>query len=56
VTLIMWVPMLGGGVAGMLLDGMLSTSPLFAGIGLLIGTLIAGAGIWAYVRARTSRS
>ena len=56
VTVIMWVPMLGGGVAGMLLDGMLGTSPLYVVAGLLIGTIASAVGLWIYIRARAPRA
>ena len=52
VTLLMWIPMLGGGVAGMVLDSIAGTSPLLAAGGLLLGTLVSAAGIWWYIRHR----
>jgi hypothetical protein len=46
VTLIMVVPMVGGAVSGLVLDGLLGTSPLLVLIGVGVGTLIAASGIW----------
>ena len=55
VTLIMVVPMVGGAVAGLALDGMLGTSPLLVLGGLAVGTLIAAIGIWLLIRAGVRR-
>lgn len=55
VTLIMVVPMVGGAVAGLVLDGLLGTSPLLVLIGLAVGTLIAATGIWLVIRAGVRR-
>jgi len=52
VTLIVMVPTLGGVVAGMVLDAMLDTSPLFVLIGLAVGSMGSAIGIWLYIRAR----
>jgi F0F1-type ATP synthase assembly protein I len=52
VTLIMWIPMLGGGVAGIALDAMLETSPLFVISGLLLGTVVSAVGIAVYIQRR----
>jgi hypothetical protein len=55
VTLIMVIPLVGGAVAGLVLDGMSGTSPLFVLIGLGLGTLISAIGIWLLIRAGTRR-
>jgi hypothetical protein len=55
VTLIMVIPIVGGAVAGLILDGMLATLPLFVLIGLAAGTLIAAIGIWLLIRAGVRR-
>jgi hypothetical protein len=55
VTLIMVIPMVGGAVAGLILDGLLATSPLLVLAGLAIGTLIAAVGIWFLIRAGARR-
>jgi hypothetical protein len=51
VTAIMVIPMGGGAVAGLVLDMSLETSPLFVLIGLAVGTLLSGLGIWLLIRA-----
>jgi F0F1-type ATP synthase assembly protein I len=51
VTAIMVIPILGGAVAGLILDRMLDTSPLLVLSGLAAGTLIAATGIWLLIRA-----
>ena len=51
VTLIMVIPLVGGAVAGLVLDGMSGTTPLFVLIGLGLGTLISAIGIWLLIRA-----
>jgi hypothetical protein len=55
VSLIMVVPMVGGAVAGLVLDGLLGTSPLLVLIGLAAGTMIAATGIWLLIRAGVHR-
>jgi hypothetical protein len=55
VTLIMVIPMVGGAVAGLVLDGLLGTSPLLVLIGVGVGSLIAAIGIWLLIRAGTRR-
>lgn len=55
VTLIVAVPMVGGAVAGMLIDGMRGTSPLFVLSGFVLGNLVAVVGIWLYVRGQRRR-
>jgi hypothetical protein len=55
VTLIMVIPMVGGSVAGLLLDGVFGTSPLLVIVGLAVGSLIAATGIWLFIRAGARR-
>ena len=55
VTVILVVPMVGGAVAGLILDRMLGTSPLLVLSGLGVGTLIAAIGIWLLIRAGVRR-
>jgi hypothetical protein len=55
VTLIMVLPMVGGSVAGLVLDGVFGTSPLLVLIGLVVGSLIAAIGIWLLIRAGARR-
>ena len=55
VTLIMIVPMVGGAVSGLVLDGLLGTSPLLVLIGVGVGTLIAAIGIWLLIRTGVRR-
>ena len=51
VTAIMVIPMVGGAVAGLVIDGNLGTSPLYVLLGLAAGTLISAIGIWLLIRA-----
>ncbi|MDQ4034628.1 MAG: AtpZ/AtpI family protein [Chloroflexota bacterium] len=51
VTAIMVIPMVGGAVAGLVLDGLLGTSPLCVLLGLGVGTLISTIGIWLLIRS-----
>lgn len=51
VTAIMVIPIVGGAVAGLILDRTLDTSPLLVLSGLGVGTLIAAVGIWLLIRA-----
>ena len=55
VTLIMVLPMMGGAVSGLVLDGLLGTSPLLVLIGVGVGTLIAAIGIWLVIRTGVRR-
>jgi hypothetical protein len=55
VTLIMVIPMVGGAVSGLVLDGLLGTSPLLVLIGVGVGTLIAAIGIWLLIRTGVRR-
>jgi F0F1-type ATP synthase assembly protein I len=55
VTLIMVIPIVGGSVAGLVLDGAFGTSPLLVLVGLLVGSLIAAIGIWLLIRAGMRR-
>jgi len=50
VTLILVIPMVGGTVLGLVLDAMLGTSPALVVGGLVVGSLVAGFGIWLYIR------
>ena len=51
VTAIMVIPMVGGAVAGLVLDGLLGTSPLCVLLGVGLGTLTSAIGIWLLIRA-----
>jgi F0F1-type ATP synthase assembly protein I len=51
VTAIMVVPVVGGAVAGIVVDRMLGTSPLCVLIGLGVGTVVSAIGIWLLIRA-----
>jgi len=53
VTAIMVIPMVGGAVAGLLIDRARETSPLFVLIGLLLGTAVSAVGVWLLIRAGT---
>ena len=55
VTLIMVVPMVGGAVAGLVMDELLGTSPLLVLSGVVVGTLLAAIGIWLLIRAGSRR-
>jgi ABC-type nickel/cobalt efflux system permease component RcnA len=55
VTAIMVIPIMGGVVAGLILDRSLDTSPLLVLSGLAGGTLIAAIGIWLLIRAGVRR-
>ena len=55
VTLIMVIPIVGGSVAGLVLDGLFGTSPLLVLIGLAVGSLMAAIGIWLLIRAGVRR-
>ncbi|MGH2393278.1 MAG: AtpZ/AtpI family protein [Candidatus Limnocylindria bacterium] len=55
VTAIMVIPMVGGAVAGLVLDGLLGTSPLCVLLGLAVGTLVSAIGIWLLIRAGVRR-
>jgi hypothetical protein len=55
VTGIMVIPMVGGAVTGIILDGMLGTTPLCVLSGLAVGTLISAIGIALYIRAGVRR-
>lgn len=51
VTAIMVIPMVGGAVIGLVIDGMLTTTPLYVLLGLAIGTVVSAIGIWLLIRA-----
>lgn len=55
VTLIMVIPIVGGSVAGLVLDRIFGTSPLLVLLGLAVGSLLAAIGIWALIRAGVRR-
>lgn len=55
VTLIMVIPIVGGSVAGLVLDRVFGTSPLLVLLGLAIGSLIAALGVWLFIRAGVRR-
>jgi hypothetical protein len=55
VTLIMVIPIVGGAVAGLILDDMLATGPMLVLAGLAVGTLISALGIWLLIRAGARR-
>jgi hypothetical protein len=55
VTLIMVVPIMGGAVAGLVVDELMGTSPMFVLSGVVVGTLIAAIGIWLLIRAGARR-
>ena len=55
VTLIMVVPMVGGAVAGLVLDKVLDTSPMLVLLGVAVGSLIAAIGIWLLIRTGVRR-
>lgn len=51
VTLILGIPMLGGAVAGIVIDRILDTTPIFVFGGFAAGNIIAIVGILLYIRA-----
>ncbi len=51
VTAIMVIPVVGGAVAGIVIDATVGTSPLYVLIGLGAGTLVSAVGIWLLIRA-----
>jgi F0F1-type ATP synthase assembly protein I len=51
VTAIMMIPMVGGTVLGLVVDGIAGTSPLLTLIGLAIGTLISATGVALLIRS-----
>ena len=55
VTLIMVVCVMGGAVAGLVLDELMGTSPLLVLSGVAVGTLLAAIGIWLLIRAGARR-
>ena len=55
VTLIMVIPMVGGSVAGLILDRVLGTSPLLVLLGLAVGSLSAAIGVRILIRAGVRR-
>ncbi len=55
VTGIMVTPIMGGAVAGLILDRMLASGPLLTLAGVAVGTLIAAIGIWLLIRSGVRR-
>lgn len=55
VTLIVILPLVGGVIAGLVADGTLETSPLFALSGLVIGTLVTALWLRWFIRTNASR-
>jgi F0F1-type ATP synthase assembly protein I len=53
VTAIMVIPIVGGAVAGIMIDMNRGTSPLFVLLGLLLGSAVSAVGIWLLIRAGT---
>ena len=56
VSAIVVIPMVGGAVAGLLLDAWLGTSPLCVLSGFAVGNVVAIGGIWLYIRAHGRRT
>jgi hypothetical protein len=56
VTAIVAIPMVGGAVAGLILDAWLDTSPLCVLGGFAIGNVVAIVGIWLYIRSHARRT
>lgn len=56
VSAIVVIPMVGGAVAGLVLDGLLDTSPLYVLSGFVVGNLAAIGGIWLFIRAHGHRT
>jgi len=56
VSAIVIIPMVGGAVAGLILDAWLATSPLYVLSGFVVGNLVAATGVWLYIRAHTKRT
>lgn len=55
VTLIVVLPLVGGVIAGLVTDGTLETSPLFALSGLVIGTLVTALWLRWFIRTNVTR-
>lgn len=55
VSAIVVIPILGGAVAGIVLDKILGTSPICVLSGFAVGNLIAILGIWLYIRVNRPR-
>jgi hypothetical protein len=56
VTAIVAIPMVGGAVAGLILDAWLETSPILVLSGFAIGNLVAIVGIWLFIRGYQRRT
>lgn len=55
VTLIVALPLLGGVVAGLVLDGMSGTTPLFVLTGMAIGTLVTIFWLRSFITSNAAR-
>lgn len=55
VTLIVALPLLGGVVAGLVIDGISGTAPLFVLIGMAIGTLVAILWLRSFITTTAAR-
>ena len=55
VTLIVALPLLGGVVAGLVLDGISGTAPLFVLTGMAIGTLVTVLWLRSFVTTNSAR-
>lgn len=55
VTLIVALPLLGGVVAGLVLDGISGTAPLFVLTGMAIGTLVTVLWLRSFVTSNSAR-
>lgn len=55
VTLIVALPLLGGVVAGLVVDGMSGTTPLFVLTGMAIGTLVTILWLRAFITSGAAR-
>jgi len=55
VTLIVTLPMVGGVIAGLVVDGALGSSPMFVVIGLAIGTLVTAVWLRWFIATNVSR-
>jgi F0F1-type ATP synthase assembly protein I len=51
VSAIVVIPILGGAVAGLVIDRILGTSPIYVLSGFAVGNLIAILGLWLYIRS-----
>jgi F0F1-type ATP synthase assembly protein I len=56
VSAIVVLPILGGVVAGLVVDRILATSPLYVLSGFVVGNLIAILGLWLYIRTHPPKN